>query len=231
MATPGDLVKCVSHVTGVAAPTVSQLDRRLFVAGLRTKGGRGPSAAKVTPRDAAHLLLSVIAADRVMDTERAVKRYAETIVHDDASTGSVRDIGVPEITALAHEHTFIDLIEALIAAAAAGTLHAALGRYYDDPRGILARQKLPGPEFELSAETPNTVGRLRVFGDRRCELVYGLAVVRKVTSTNINEVVARVEEIEGRAEGDLRQMRWITSKAVYGIAELFSGEPEAGNGE
>ena len=56
MATPPELTQTVSEATGVALATVVDMDRRLVKAKLRTKGGRGLNAARMTELDAARLL-------------------------------------------------------------------------------------------------------------------------------------------------------------------------------
>ena len=43
MASPGDLVKVIAATTGEDEATITQHDRNLLIAGLRTKGGRGRS--------------------------------------------------------------------------------------------------------------------------------------------------------------------------------------------
>ena len=60
MATPGQMVQTMADVLGMPAATVSQYDRQLAEAGLRTTGGRGPSAAKVGATDAANLLIAIL---------------------------------------------------------------------------------------------------------------------------------------------------------------------------
>lgn len=60
MATPGQLVQAMAVVLGIPSVTVSQYDRQLAEAGLRTKGGRGNSAAKITTLDAANLLITIL---------------------------------------------------------------------------------------------------------------------------------------------------------------------------
>src|ERR1700730_6814059 len=61
VASPGELVRKVSELLGLAEPTIVLHDRNLVVAGLRSKSGRGTSAARMTARDAAHLLVAVLA--------------------------------------------------------------------------------------------------------------------------------------------------------------------------
>src|SRR5258705_11448956 len=60
MATPGQLVKCIAEALGIPEPTVVQYDRLLSENGMRSKGGRGTSAAKVTAVDAANLLIAIM---------------------------------------------------------------------------------------------------------------------------------------------------------------------------
>src|SRR5258705_2750991 len=60
MATPGQLVKCIAEALSIPEPSVVQYDRLLAENGLRSKGGRGTSAAKVTAGDAANLLIAIM---------------------------------------------------------------------------------------------------------------------------------------------------------------------------
>lgn len=60
MASPGELVKCVAEVLHLPEQTVTLYDRQLAENGLRSRGGRGKSAAKVTATDAANLLIAIL---------------------------------------------------------------------------------------------------------------------------------------------------------------------------
>ena len=59
MATPGQLVKAMADTLGISKATVTQYDRVLAEKGLRSRGGRGTSAARITSRDAANLLIAL----------------------------------------------------------------------------------------------------------------------------------------------------------------------------
>ena len=59
MASPGQLVDVVAKWFGLTPSTVTQFDRLLAKNGLRTKGGRGLSAARMTSRDAANLIIAI----------------------------------------------------------------------------------------------------------------------------------------------------------------------------
>ena len=135
MATPGQLVKVIACTLGEDEATVTQHDRNLLIAGLRTKGGRGRSAAKVTARDAAHLLTSVLGSHRVRDGVETVRRYLQTQEHHahwhqhypDKLQGMGKanvweNYDIAELTALPPDHTFIDALTVLIELSAAGRL-------------------------------------------------------------------------------------------------------------
>lgn len=71
-------------------------DRNLAVAGLRTKGGRGTSAAKVTPLDAARLFVALLASMKVKDSVEKVQAFEQLKFEPPKSDG--------EIAAEAAEH-------------------------------------------------------------------------------------------------------------------------------
>jgi hypothetical protein len=73
--TPGQLVKAISIALDVPQETISAHDRVLQLGGLRTTGGRGLSAAQVTPLDAARLMTATLAAPRIKDSVSTVQSY------------------------------------------------------------------------------------------------------------------------------------------------------------
>ncbi len=76
---PGVFVKKLAKVLGLPSKSVVVIDRALLEAGLRSRGGRGRSAPKITVTDTASLLLAVMAtpvlvrADEVILAWRRVK--------------------------------------------------------------------------------------------------------------------------------------------------------------
>lgn len=132
MATPGELVKAVAKATGTPEPTVTQHDRNIFIAGLRTKGGRGPSAPKVTPRDAAHLLTALLGSERVQDSVETVLRYSDTVEsHSWRAKTYPKDykpLDVPPFDTLPEDHSFIDALERLIELAMSDAYEELFGR-------------------------------------------------------------------------------------------------------
>jgi hypothetical protein len=140
--TPGQLVKAVAMALDVPEETVTQHDRNLVVAGLRTKGGRGRSAPDVTPSDAARLLVATVGSIRTKDSVRTLVEFENTkyrrldmdwaklidhgraqgIVVTDEEEKSLldsRSFSDPAITALAPDHNFVQAIASLISHASA----------------------------------------------------------------------------------------------------------------
>jgi hypothetical protein len=110
--TPGQLVKAVAIALDVPEETVVQHDRNLAVAGLRTTGGRGPSAPSVTHRDAARLVAAVLASVKVKDTVQIV-RSLEAAKVDPGKTG-YSPLPFPRFGELQPNHSFINAITAII---------------------------------------------------------------------------------------------------------------------
>src|SRR4051812_25069566 len=104
MATPGELVNAMADVLGVPAMNVGQHDRNLLAAGLRTRGGRGRSAAKVTAADAANLLIPVAAGSLIRNSAETCQDYATLPLSD--WVGPVSNHPGPWRRVLAQEHTF-----------------------------------------------------------------------------------------------------------------------------
>jgi hypothetical protein len=88
---------------------------------LRSKSGRGTSAARMTARDAAHLLVAVLGSGHVKDAAETVRRHRQTLFHKSAS-GGYGDSSITALRDLPLDHSFVDAIEALIAAGADGSL-------------------------------------------------------------------------------------------------------------
>jgi hypothetical protein len=96
--------------------------RNLVVAGLRSKS-RGNSAVRMTARDAAPLL-AVLACTQVRDSVEMVRGYSETYFHN-ITSGGYGDSPTAALQNLPPDHSFVDAIDALIAAAADDSLEPA----------------------------------------------------------------------------------------------------------
>jgi hypothetical protein len=160
VASPGGLVRKFSELLGIAEPTIVLHDRSLVVAGLRSKSGRGNSAAQMTPRDAAHLLVAVLGSSHVKDSAEAVRRYRETRFHKSASRG-YDDSTIAALRNLPPDHSFVDAIEALVAAAADGSLQAAM---YDSMVEFEGKKIGDPPIIEITVQTPGLLGDISISG-------------------------------------------------------------------
>jgi hypothetical protein len=199
MATPPELMQAVSEATGLALATVVDMDRRLVKANLRTKGGRGLSAARMTALDAARLLTAVLASPQSNRAAEAVQRYGQTR-RDKAGSNErlFAGSGLEDLASLPASHSFVDGLAALIASAATGSLATFAARSF--------------PHTEVFAFTRATHGRIRISG-----LPDG--------ATSSVEYVARASGQATRsrkpASGDLEQSRRITEQTILAVAELF----------
>jgi hypothetical protein len=147
IATPKELVRSVAEVLGTPEPTVVVHDRNLALAGLRTVGGRGLAAARMTGRDAANLIVAVAASNNVKDSAKTVVGYAALeSVHD------LRGMPIKRYADLRPRHSITDALTALIDAAAHGeTPDKPGGRWnlYVHLRGPQFTAKI---EWEFSAD-------------------------------------------------------------------------------
>ena len=211
MATPAQLMESVSKATGVPLATVVDIDRRLVAAGLRTKGGRGFSVARMTPLDAARLLTAILGSPFAKTSAEAVARYARTRVDDQRSSeGLYAPLGVPELAALAERHSFIDALAALLKALAVGSLATV----------AQAPNPTSKPRIEVFAFTRATAGRIKLsdFPASRSGMVeYALPPASRARSRDGKGAAAE-------NTGDLEQSRRVTERTLLAIATLLSEE-------
>jgi len=121
MVTIGQLTKATAHALRINEATATVFARNLRDAGLLTTGGRGPSAAQMTPRDVARLWLSFLAVDR-SEPRRAVDGvlfyaglpYAG--IDRDSPRPKRNQLNFIRDFDLADEHTFEDALSRLIEA-------------------------------------------------------------------------------------------------------------------
>jgi hypothetical protein len=119
MATPGQLVEAMADALGISKATVFQYDRVLSEHGLRSKRGRGTSAAKVTPLDVANLLTAIGASSPLglsaKDAVEICKKYsALRSVGPAGAKSEVSKIGLERLASLPDGHSFQQALAALI---------------------------------------------------------------------------------------------------------------------
>jgi hypothetical protein len=193
--TPGQLVNAVAISLNVPAETVVQHDRNLVVAGLRTKGGRGHSAPKVTPLDAARLVTAVLGSDRVLDS-------VSTVRHCEQAIGIDEDGLFPE---LPQTHNFVEALAAVISEANTPLMFEdfdeyasrfagfhikvyvprfgaliALDRFdFGDPDSKLISYERPRDRSEPEEDTKNSRDRRRLLGP------FGIEQDKKIRGNSI----------------------------------------------
>jgi hypothetical protein len=213
MATPAELVSAISLATGIPLPTMVDIDRKLVTGNLRTKGGRGFNAARMTALDAARLLTAVLASAQANASVEAVQRYTQTRIDKRRSNGeSFGGTGLDDL-ALPARHSFVDALAAVISSAATGSLAKQLAAAGDGA--------IPG--IEIFAFTRATRGRIRITGLPNGETVSVEYAAIPVTAKSTRSDKGRPPVVENAA-GDLEQSRRITERTILPIANLLSKE-------
>jgi hypothetical protein len=209
MATPVELVEVMAETLGVPAATVVVHDRNLVIEGLRSKGGRGRSAAHVTERDAAHLLTAILASAQVRDSANSVQRYGKTrCVKRASGAEGFKRSGIKELAQLPSSHSFLDALEALILAASMRSL----------PKGTVV---------EVAALSPGTIGDLRLSGGKNRSTVhmrYALPTPwdgdDKPSGREVAAWEARVKKQE--QQSDLEQYRRVSARTIFKLGETLT---------
>lgn len=203
MASPVQLLQTLSDVTGIPLPSLVDTDRRLVKAGLRSRGGRGFNVARMTTRDAAHLLTAILGSAQANHSAEAVSRYAATQVDRTRSSGGLfAGSQLNDLASLKPSHSFVDGLAALIGSATAGSL------------AELARADSPHPpHLEIIALTRATHGRIRLTG-----LPNGMTASLEYVSK------AHRPQSSGAHDGDLEQSRRCTARTIFAIAKLLTEE-------
>ena len=219
MATPVQLLTAIASATGVPLPTVVDIDRKLVEGGLRTKGGRGRSAAHMTALDAARLLTAILASPQANTSVEAVERYGQT--HPDKTRSSDTSFGavkLDDLAGLRARHSFVDALEALIASASSGSL----AKLINNPKENWA------PHIEVFAFTRATRGRIRIAG-----LPKGLTVSLEYVSApgdgkslSAKKTGRKRGTLAEETAGDLEQSRRVTEQTILAIAKLLAGESQ-----
>lgn len=214
MTSPGTMVKFVADVLGVPEVTVLQHDRNLAAAGLRTKGGRGRSAAKMTPQDIANLLIGVAASSMVKETVEIVGDYSALPVH---STFGQKPIygkwdllltPIPVLKALPPKHTLGQALTGLIQAASDGSLKEAIKSI---PRGKQGRF------IEVTFHGPIPGAFIKIGAENTKESMYysNTPEIGRDTSKQWEEIHAKY------SNGDLTQMREFSIRTIFAVGEML----------
>lgn len=114
MAIAGDLICAVSDLVGLTDQAVAWQYRLLREAGMVSKAGRGRSAARMTPGDAAALLIAVLG-EMPDPADRRLGVWEEyAFARCEGEPFSLAGGYLPRLAALKKGHTLLQALEALI---------------------------------------------------------------------------------------------------------------------
>lgn len=231
VASPGEMVAAVASVLGVAKKTVTDFDRHLSVAGLRSKSGRGNSAARVTAQDCARLLIAMSATSGIREGgkdavavttefsalpakggEISGNKDGRRILNGNAP--NVWDLGsfpLPRLSALPQDHTFLDALSALIESAADGSVDSAVNALPKEPH----IPKMWG--FRVMVFGPFPGARITISYPHGYETHHYSAI-----PSDFDEVVKWSKEPQpARFAGDLKQWREFSTETIRAMGKLL----------
>jgi hypothetical protein len=218
VATPGKLVRAVANMLGAPEAIVIQHDRNLVAAGLRSKGGRGLSAAQVTSRDAANLLIAICGSSpfgaSVKETVTTYRRYEPLRAFSRSNKpGNFSRVKsqFPTLGLLPDGHSFRDALAALIDSIAAGEFkwhRWETGDVYVSLRDL-------GPTASINVE-----------GDKSILLFYR-------RTANLQDIDADLQQVRSFSIATLRELAHVvgaTSAAELTPTTSEQKKPKMGTG-
>lgn len=197
----------MAGLIGLPLATVTTYDRYLLEGGLRTTGGRGRNAAKVTKRDAVHLLVAILGSEQIQDAVQTVKMYQGLPVYKHSPS---YPYDVPEICNLEQEHTFFDAIEAALSTASVRKETSAKEAKIDR---VTLSARMYSAQLNLIYEKDVPTQSIVVYQRSWQNLYMHASHVSRPLGSQI---------WNGRT--DIGQERWVTSKTVEGLRNAFREE-------
>ncbi len=238
MARSTELIHTLSEAVAVVQPaTVLLHDRALMEAGIRTKTKRGRGAADMTARDAANLLISVlaspIAGPNVKGSVDRWRQYAELRsdggwLRTEAGTEELDSrwhlpgCEIGHLSALPAGHTASEALSAIIASIADGSFHHAIGVEEGDnlftwPSALRVQFRFPVPLIDITFRTV-VAGRPKVVEDH--SYYFGGS-----SDVQGDEAFRRAESGDMSWSGDLTETRTITLETLRRLGFLIGGKP------
>jgi hypothetical protein len=228
MATPGELVKAIAAVLGIPEPTAVQYDRQLAEAGLRTKGGRGRSAARVTARDASNLLIAIAASPvsgpSVKEAAKTCETYASLPFLVEHSLPKFSEVGLPALDQLPPTHTLGEATALLIASAARGEEVTILHDQQTVRRGLSITFFGPQTAAEIWC---NFLIERKVYSPGHMDWRSQPAFFRytsmqyEFSAFNSFEFMRLGLEQSAKHLGDLGQIRTVTGRTIDALGKLL----------
>ena len=193
--------------------------------GFVSKGGRGRSAAKVTPSDAASLLIAVasnLPAKGTLETWRNYATLPPNPIHsllkiDDEYLESMLDwdlrfMPIPAVNALPSQHNFRDALIALIEASMDGSLEKGMKAQSDN-------WSLDDAPYVISVDLIGPIPRAHI----TIAPIFGSFSEMKAYDRVPHESGARKLWAEKvfRESGDLEQKREFTARTIFALGDLL----------
>lgn len=189
----------MAKVLGVPETVTASHVRNLREAGLITKAGRGITAAQMTTRDAAHLLIATVASLNVKDSAATVAGFSQTKSrHGPDKIMFARSAGGPN-------HSFVDALVVLLDLVVDGEFTRTCELECD--------VHLIGPQPRAKIE----------WIDRRTK--FGSDAVYEVTPRPWIRPVKRAGERE--ASSDLERQAAFTEITILQVGELIGGREQS----
>jgi hypothetical protein len=218
MASPGKLTSGMAELLGMSQVYVAAYDRELAKHGLRSKHGRGPSAASMASEDATNLLLAIMSGAQAKDAAEAVRLYSGLvgrIQKDYLSEGSklttiyhyrgVIDsggLGLKRVDTLPTAHTLFDFINEVIFSAQSRELEEAVG------------DRVPATIDDLPTDPGKWELSIRVSGpEPRAEICIGC------DGRASGYIYSRLEK--DPSLGDLQREMSISGSTILGIGRIL----------
>ena len=209
MASPGELVQLMADILGTSKASVVQYDRTLSEHGLRSRGGRGTSAARVNSRDAANLLIGLAASSvfglLAKDAARTCKIYGSLSEAPQRSSGKFSSLGLPILDNLPEGHCFAEALSALIDAAGKGDVFTLP----KSERGPQATNSL----FEVRFLGPEPAAEILASSSRGSLATRTYLSNRKRTRARGTPIIF----------GDLRQISSVSFSIIRALGSLIWG--------
>jgi hypothetical protein len=213
MATPGQLVEAIAVSLGIPLATVIQHDRQLAESGLRSKRGRGASAAAVTPRDAANLLIAVAASPLAGPTVKEAVRTCETygslkVLPRASRVDRFSKFGLPTLAKLPAGHSLREALSILIDGIGKGEIFQIPDREGPLTADFFFGVRFEGPHPWAEILADGSVGQEKI--SQMARLVYTSGKTAK-----------GFRKPRAAQRGDLHQTRSITFATIRALGSLI----------
>lgn len=217
MTTPGEMVKRAAAVLGQPEVSLSVIDRELAAQGLRTKGGRGRSAAKMTSGDVCNLLIAAASGGLVKDAADTVRSYS-CLPCTEVRKWSLQGFPLPTVQALPEDHTFGQALQAFLDAAVANEFVNASEVAPKFESGGYSIPNIKSLEFRLIGPLPQAAIRILVGGVFSEEHHYS------PFPREVGDLSEWSRVLNEHGSGDLARMHWFTMHTLREMASFLRGE-------